>query len=321
MSDLSSSDYYKILGVDRNVSETELKKAYRKLALKWHPDKNQDKKELSSNNFKKIGEAYEVLSDPEKRKIYNSYGKDGLSNNGRGAQNHHFSNANDIFKQFFQHDPFGRGVGRGGVGVGVGGGHSNIRFRTNLDGNTINLENIFGGRTERPQHRTIISNAVINTGSPIIVKGLTKTPILNGNYGIIKDYNKEKNRYLVEVNNTILSFKPFNILERVKNIKLTNIIRNPELNNMIGEIVGWDDYRFKFKIRLDNGTIQLLKQTQLIFPKNTLVYIKNLENKIEYNNKSAKVVDYSNGKYILNINNTNIKLEITNVSLLAPDIK
>uniref|UniRef100_A0A6G1SMB0 DnaJ subfamily B member 6 n=1 Tax=Aceria tosichella TaxID=561515 RepID=A0A6G1SMB0_9ACAR len=77
-----SEDYYEVLGVSRGASETEIKKAYRKLALKWHPDKNLDKRETAETNFKRLSEAYEVLSDPNKRQIYDSYGKDGLINGG-----------------------------------------------------------------------------------------------------------------------------------------------------------------------------------------------------------------------------------------------
>ncbi len=79
---LNSDDYYKVLGVDRQASDQDLKKAYRKLALKWHPDKNPTNRELAENNFKLVSEAYDVLSDSQKRKIYDQYGKDGLRMDG-----------------------------------------------------------------------------------------------------------------------------------------------------------------------------------------------------------------------------------------------
>lgn len=99
------SDYYKILEVDKNADDKELKKAYRKLSLKWHPDKNPNNKEAAEKKFKEISEAYGVLSDAKKRDIYNKFGKDGLNNNGMGGN----VNPNDIFQQFF-------GGGMGGMG-------------------------------------------------------------------------------------------------------------------------------------------------------------------------------------------------------------
>jgi len=86
-------DYYDILGVSKTASTKEIKKAYRKLAMKYHPDKNQGKKE-AEDKFKQIAEAYEVLSDDEKRKKYDSFGKEGLNG-------HHFASAQDIFRNFF----------------------------------------------------------------------------------------------------------------------------------------------------------------------------------------------------------------------------
>ncbi|KAL3934709.1 MAG: hypothetical protein SGARI_003273, partial [Bacillariaceae sp.] len=72
---LNSEDYYQILGVPKNANDAALKKAYKKLAVKWHPDKNPGD-EQATKNFQKISEAYAALSDEKKRKIYDMYGKD-----------------------------------------------------------------------------------------------------------------------------------------------------------------------------------------------------------------------------------------------------
>ena len=78
---MAELDYYEILEIERSASQEEIKKAYRKMALKYHPDRNPDDKE-AEEKFKIVNEAYQVLSDEEKRSVYDRYGKSGLE--GRG---------------------------------------------------------------------------------------------------------------------------------------------------------------------------------------------------------------------------------------------
>ncbi|XP_034468653.1 dnaJ homolog subfamily B member 6-like [Hippoglossus hippoglossus] len=111
-------EYYQVLGVRRDSSADDIKKAYRKLALRWHPDKNPENKDDAEKKFKELSEAYEVLSDVNKRSIYDQYGKEGLtgSNGGRGGHFHNgdhfhdqftFRNPEDVFREFFGgRDPF-----------------------------------------------------------------------------------------------------------------------------------------------------------------------------------------------------------------------
>lgn len=105
-------DYYEILGVDRNASESELKKSYRQMALKHHPDKNPGDAE-SEEKFKEAAEAYEVLRDPEKRRVYDQFGHDGLKSQGFGG----FRGFEDIFSTFG--DLFGDFFGGGGQRTGA----------------------------------------------------------------------------------------------------------------------------------------------------------------------------------------------------------
>lgn len=116
-------DYYKILQVDRSAKDDDLKKAYRKLAMKWHPDKNPNNKKEAEAKFKQISEAYDVLSDPQKRAVYDQYGEEGLkgqvpppgaggfsggSDGGPTMFRFNPRSADDIFSEFFGFSsPFG----------------------------------------------------------------------------------------------------------------------------------------------------------------------------------------------------------------------
>ncbi|CAI0414851.1 unnamed protein product [Linum tenue] len=118
-------DYYSILKVNKSASEDDMKRSYRRLAMKWHPDKNPNNKKEAEAKFKQISEAYDVLSDPQKRAIYDQYGEEGLNeippsgfgNGPNGANGFNSRNAEDIFAEFFGSSPFGFGGGpTGGVG-------------------------------------------------------------------------------------------------------------------------------------------------------------------------------------------------------------
>ncbi|XP_077473234.1 dnaJ homolog subfamily B member 2 [Stigmatopora argus] len=109
-------DYYNILGVSKNATQDDIKKSYRKLALKWHPDKNPDNKDEAEKKFKEIAEAYEVLSDQNKRDAFDRYGSDGMKH--AGSSNSDFSSdfpgfgftfrsPDEVFREFFGgQDPF-----------------------------------------------------------------------------------------------------------------------------------------------------------------------------------------------------------------------
>ena len=129
----SKRDYYEILGVGRNASADELKKAYRQMAIKYHPDKNPGDSK-AEDKFKEAAEAYEVLSSPEKKARYDQYGHQGMGGNGGGG-GHGGMNMDDIFSQFG--DVFGGGGFEGFFGGGRGGRSgqrqgSNLRIKLRL---------------------------------------------------------------------------------------------------------------------------------------------------------------------------------------------
>ncbi|KOC61625.1 DnaJ like protein subfamily B member 6 [Habropoda laboriosa] len=108
-------DYYKVLGVQRTATGRDIKKAYRKLALRWHPDKNMDNLEEANKRFKEISEAYEVLSDEKKKRVYDQFGKEGLQMPGEktGYEDELdlafafvFRDPETVFREFFSGLPF-----------------------------------------------------------------------------------------------------------------------------------------------------------------------------------------------------------------------
>lgn len=106
----SSKDYYEVLGLGRDASKHDIKKAFRKLALKYHPDRNPGADE---SKFREIAEAYEVLSNDEKRTQYDMHGHDGINRGygGSGRNFHNAFNARFNVKDFFKH--FDKGFGKG----------------------------------------------------------------------------------------------------------------------------------------------------------------------------------------------------------------
>jgi len=124
---MSKRDYYEILGVDKSASKDELKKAYRKIAIKYHPDKNPDDKE-AEEKFKEAAEAYEVLNDENKRAQYDRFGHEGMR--GAGGFGGGGMNMEDIFSQFG--DIFGGGSPFESFFGGGGGGGRRTRKGTNL---------------------------------------------------------------------------------------------------------------------------------------------------------------------------------------------
>lgn len=157
-----AKDYYQVLGISRNATEQQIKKAYRKLAMKYHPDRNPGNEKWANEKFKEVNEAFSVLGDPEKRKQYDQFGTVGSAGDmfrsgytrttfedlmkDFGGAGLRFDFLDDIFSDFlggtgFSFKSFGRGFG----------GRRGMRFE--MPGG-INLEEIFG-QAQRPQRKDV----------------------------------------------------------------------------------------------------------------------------------------------------------------------
>jgi molecular chaperone DnaJ len=169
---MSKRDYYEILGVSKNAGEDEIKKAYRKLAIKYHPDKNPDDK-AAEDKFKEAAEAYEILSNNEKRQRYDQFGHAGVGGSAGGGFGG--MNMDDIFSQFG--DIFGGAFG------GFGGGGNQRGRRVNRGTNLrvkvkLNLKDIANGVEKK-----------IKVNKQVTCKTCTGSGAKNGNYDTCRQCN------------------------------------------------------------------------------------------------------------------------------------
>lgn len=320
--DLSSPCYYKNLGLSKGASDAEIKSAYKRMALKHHPDKNTDSREIAEENFKKVAEAYDVLSDKQKREIYDTYGKRGLEGGsggcGRGGGGfgggHYGVNPEDLFRQFFgghhYHDSFdGYEDHMGGGGFpfdGFGGGHSRASHK-------------------RPAPPPVYPSGpdVIPKGTSVYVHSLANAQEYNGMEGKLIGYDPSKRRYTVSFgeNNEdkTIAIKTDNFIQLVKNVRLHDIQSRPQLNQCTGSIIGISGERLHVRL---NGASESacvgVPLSNLILPSETRVHVHGLVSAPQYNGETGRIVQYLSGenRYLIEIPGPRqLKLKTENISL------
>jgi molecular chaperone DnaJ len=178
---MAKRDFYEVLGVGRKASQDEIKKAYRKLALQYHPDRNPGNKE-AEENFKEAAEAYEALGDADKRRRYDQFGHDGM----RGTDFRPFTDVNDIFSAFGDifgggfggtifDDMFGSGQSRGRSRSGSMSAGSDLKVRLKLT-----LEEIATGVEKRLKIKKWITCETCRGNGTTSSRGTSTCPVCNG---------------------------------------------------------------------------------------------------------------------------------------------
>ena len=314
--DLRSDCYYKNLGIAKGASDQEIKSAYRKLALKYHPDKNKGNPEAAAENFKKVAEAYDCLSDKNKREVYDTYGKRGLeggSGGGGGYGGAHFINPDDIFRQFFAAnggfgDEFG-GFGGGGFSFNMGGD----RF-----GGFSGQPRMHQRKPQPPKYPS--GSHILPKGSKVSVHSLNSSPQYNGMEGELVGYDADKGRYRVSFgdDDASISIKPVNFIQLVDNVKLREIESKPQLNGCYGQIIGMNGDRFHVRLAGAQSAVVGVGLTNLELPVETRVHIHSLSGAPQYNGMTGKVVQFleSDNRYLIEVAGTKqLKLKTDNISI------
>ena len=167
------TDYYKILGINKNSNDAEIKKAYKKMCLKYHPDRNLDNKKESEEKFKEISKAYEVLSDSQKKKHYDLYGEEGINN--AGNSNMGDFNPFDLFSNVF-----------GGAQFNNRKKEEKIKSPTRTESLELPLDDLYTGKVLKINYKQVIKYKLCNGIGCEDPNNIIKCDICEGSGNILK---------------------------------------------------------------------------------------------------------------------------------------
>eukprot|EP00538_Stauroneis_constricta_P011818 CAMPEP_0119563650 /NCGR_PEP_ID=MMETSP1352-20130426/24211_1 /TAXON_ID=265584 /ORGANISM="Stauroneis constricta, Strain CCMP1120" /LENGTH=364 /DNA_ID=CAMNT_0007612287 /DNA_START=147 /DNA_END=1241 /DNA_ORIENTATION=+ len=281
---LNSDDYYQVLGVPRGADDAALKKAYKKLAVKWHPDKNPGD-ETATKNFQKVSEAYATLSDSKKRQIYDQYGKDAANQADQmgegGMPGHH-------------HHGFPGGFGGGGGGFGPGG----ASHMSQADADRI-FSHIFGGGDPfgggfggaGPQMRFGGGGprgSVQMGGDPFSsMFGGMHPSMSQGGFGGQPHFQTRQQRQQRH-----RQAKRYDTIPTGTMVSLRGLVNKPERNGDRGEISSYDPSSGRYVVVLEDT-----EETMKVKPANLLqhvhVNIHGLESRTDLNGAEATVLAWN----------------------------
>lgn len=317
--DVNSSDYYKVLGVSRTATDADIVKAYRRLALKHHPDKNPDDRERAEDKFKRVTEAYEVLHDPDKRKDYDVSGSipgfggfEGFPSRGAGTSGPSgrrngspgngmsYQHADDLFKMFFgggtDSDPFsGLFADAAGPFGGVG---SNGGFGPHSSpyggANRYNGSGMSGmsGKSGMPGH----SRFTFGDSSPSAARA---------GYSAMGFGNDDRDRR----RQSGLAL-PTHVVQKGTDVMVFGLTKSTEHNGKVGKVIGWDDIAGRYDVDgASFGTISLRPHNVLQL---CTLELCGIDSRPELNGRIGEVFSYdeSNKRYMVRLVKPNVSVAI-----------
>lgn len=316
MSNINSDDYYAVLGVKRAATEAEIARAYKKLALKHHPDKNPTRREKAEEEFKTLTEAYDVLKTPEKRRIYDQVGKGGLHGanpqsgdadfsaaGGNGSYHSNLSqeDANKIFRNLFGGaDPFASfGDLSSGMfqpsGPGFGGGTPFMfqqAARGGLGGSSQS------SHTNNESLNNMFSNFGVHSAFPS-----------QGQSGIHTRRTGQKRR------------RAEYIVQDDVRVVVHSLAKSPHYNGNVGHIVDWDVSKGRYEVQLTSRNLG--EERLWLRPQNVTqlcgVEAVGLANKPELNGRRGEIINFEalKRRYTVLVDGLTVSLQPSNCAILT----
>jgi len=280
--DVDAEDLYKVLGVQRGATDKDICAAYKRLALRYHPDKNLDNREQAEHAFKRVTCAYETLRDTSKRQQYESsrvtsHGPLG-GNSGIYGDIGSLDRADELYRVFF-------------------GGSSSTP--------NIDIAGIFDfdrkPRTKLSKAADRPTKYTMPSGTAVVVHGLASKPEHNGKSGHIREWNAEKSRYDVSLNSGgILSLRPQN-LAQLCHITVAGHENRPEINGKKAEIIDFNEESGQYMLLLDDpASVIEVPPRNCIFAVGTAAILQGLSDE-QLNGQMCTIVsvDQNASRYVV----------------------
>jgi len=333
-SNLQSEDYYEILGVPQTAKAAVIKKAYRKLAVQWHPDKNAGANaDVATRNFQKISEAYAVLSDPKQRTLYDQYGKDAAdhhsdpmsSDHREGPRNNNGGRQHYSFPEAAGGGMPGGGVsfsfggGSGGDGSGGGGGGMSpeqAQFLFSqffgggggcMNGGSSSTSDPFGGMMGGDMNEGGHQRSRRGGGRSMPFGDLSNGMHNMHMGGGPDSFGMNKRRRTSPSSSHYQKQKQYQTIPMGTIVTLQGLISKPERNGDRGQIVQYDSNTGRYIIQIENTNETMKVKPTNLFQHDVLVTIHGLVNNAEWNGTKARVLMYKKQKERYTVYHTETK--------------